>query len=52
MKLNILLAYGAAAGAVFALALPALGQTPPVVPRYNIGDAVRQADIARRAQLP
>jgi hemolysin activation/secretion protein len=52
MKLNVLFASGAVAGAMFAMALPALGQTPPVVPRYNIGDAVRQADIARRAQLP
>src|SRR5690606_34610146 len=32
--------------------LPALGQTPPVDHRDNIGDAGRQADIARRAQLP
>lgn len=52
MKLSLLLASSAAAGSLFVMTLPALGQMPPVVPRYNIGDAVRQADIARRAQLP
>ena len=52
MKLNAFLASGAAAGALFATALPALAQSPPVVPQYNIGDAVRQADEARQAAPP
>jgi hemolysin activation/secretion protein len=52
MKLNAFLASGAAAGALFATALPVLAQTPPVVPQYNIGDAVRQADEARQAAPP
>lgn len=49
MKLSTFLASGVAAGALLAATLPALGQTPPLP---NIGDAVRQADEARRAPLP
>jgi hemolysin activation/secretion protein len=49
MKLSTFLTFGIAAGALSTATLPALGQTPPVVPQYNIGDAVRQADEARQA---
>lgn len=48
MKLSTFLACGVAAGALLVTALPVLAQTPPVVPRFNIGDAVRQADEARQ----
>lgn len=48
MKLSTLLSSGAAIGTLLATAFPALAQTPPV-PQYNIGDAVREADQARRA---
>lgn len=51
-KLSTFLASGAAIGALLATVSPALAQTPPVVPQYNIGDAVREADQARRAAPP
>jgi hemolysin activation/secretion protein len=49
MKFSTLFTSSAAAGALLVTALPVLAQTPPVVPRFNIGDAVRQADEARQS---
>lgn len=49
MKRSTLFLSGATVGALLATVAPVLAQVPPVVPQYNIGDAVRQADEARRA---
>jgi hemolysin activation/secretion protein len=52
MKPSTFLTSGAALGILMSTALPALAQTPPVIPQYNIGDAVREADQARREAPP
>jgi hemolysin activation/secretion protein len=49
MKFGTFIACCGGLPALLGAATPVLAQSPPVVPNYNIGDAVRQADEARRA---
>jgi hemolysin activation/secretion protein len=53
VKFSTLVARGSVIPILLAATSAALAQTTtPVVPQYNIGDAVRQADEARRAAPP
>jgi hemolysin activation/secretion protein len=53
VKFSALVARGSVIPILLAATSAALAQTTqPVVPQYNIGDAVRQADEARRAAPP